>query len=165
MAPARGPGPLHASLLLFTAACVAAAALEVPFKALEVRRLLAKATDDGKLTVKGYALPPSSTHPAAHIPMVDSVLNAGDGVPILARSIADAAEELGKGEFDTVLVPILYDVDGITAGKELGGFIKLQYVSPEAVSFTETEPDTASADAILKAHRNAALSKVCSPLS
>lgn len=151
--------PSRGLALLLALSSVGAATL-VPYHALEARRVLAKAADNGQLALVGYAKPPSSSDAPVNLPPVDSRLEAGDGTPIFAISIQEAAERVGRGEHDAILVPILNEVDGVTAGKEVSGFIKLQFISPSTVSYTEGVLDPAVLEAQQRAARNALLSKV-----
>lgn len=128
-------------LVALVAAWTAQAAPEtklVPFKALESRKLLVKSDDKGNLAVTGYAMPPTTTdHPM--LPNVDTILVSADSISIINRDAKEVADAVSRGEYDVVLVPVTYQVDGISSGRELAGFIRMEFITPTEVNYGEPE--------------------------
>lgn len=85
----------------------------------------------------GYAVPPRMAVDLARLPEVDSKLVSADGIKITSKDISEVLAALSRGDMDSALLPIMYEVDGISTGKELGGFIKLQFMTPKSVLFAE----------------------------
>jgi hypothetical protein len=116
-------------------------ALEIPFKHLESNKLLVKTTEDGQLLVAGYAVPPRIAPDLPRLPDIDVPVVSADGARISTLDIATVLDAVNRGDFDSALLPILYEVDGVTSGKELAGFIKLQFVQPRLVKFKDNDGD------------------------
>lgn len=109
--------------------------VDIAFSQLESRKvLLTPSGTDGNVAIAGYAVPPDA---GSALPHTGSVLPFADGIPILLRDVTEVIDAVSKGHYDSVLFPILYDVDGVTAGKELAGFIKMQFVMPSFVTVLE----------------------------
>jgi hypothetical protein len=131
----RAVGALGLALLCSVHIVGANPLRDVAFKALEARKVLVKPSAAG-LTVVGYALPPAADD-AAVLPDMNNILLSADGVTILNTDVLSASEAVGRGEYDAVLVPVTFDVDGVTVGKELAGFIRLQFIAPNHVKYKE----------------------------
>jgi hypothetical protein len=120
---------------------VRVAALEIPYKHLESNKLLVKPTEDGRLLVAGYAVPPRIAPDLPRLPDIDVPVVSADGALISTLDINTVLDAVNRGDLDSALLPILYDVDGVTSGKELAGFIKLQFIQPKLVKFQDSEDE------------------------
>lgn len=131
---------LPALLLLALGPAVLAAEPELAaaYSSLEERRMLVTSRPDGTLEVAGYAVPPPAVSTEV-LPPAGAVLTSADKVRIVNKPVAAVLEAISRGDFDNAVLPILYDVEGVEGGKELGGFIKVQFVTPESLRYRLTD--------------------------
>ena len=133
--------PCAVASVVFLSILSATLSEKVKFADLEARRLLVTPNKDGKLSVIGYALPPSANDLQAPLPDVGAVLHTADDVPVSLQDVNSAMEAVGRGDLDAVLLPVMYDVDGVQSGKQLAGFIRLEFITPDSVEFKEEGGD------------------------